>query len=466
MMPERNTVTLAGKGDTPLAAHGQAPGRTRKAAPPLLELFFGIMLVVGVGRVGELVPGLARLPLAKMVMAVCVFLVVRKWKELAKLTPPVISLCRTATALVVLAIFTTPFSILPGATVSFILQNVVVVVVSMIVCYKASPTWRSLRMVLRALVIAAVALAVTALLASHGSRADASRSYDPNDLAYLFVSVLPVALGFVLTAKTTWGRAVNIAVFGVVALATLLTGSRGGFLGLLVCATLLVGLPIRRPAVKPDRKSQRYRSGGAVFAVLAAFAACAFVWFEVPQATRDRLDSVFSLQSDYNLDTSNDNGRLSIWERNFVAGLKRPLGFGLNSFDLVDARTGGVYRAPHNSYLQIFVELGVVGFILFIRMYWLSLRLLQSSRRTLLGAAPAEENSDMLIFARMLQVGLLANAVSAFFLSMAYSPVVWLLFAASMACGSLAAQAAGGPVVTSKRRGRASVTRVEHSLKN
>ena len=40
----------------------------------------------------------------------------------------------------------------------------------------------------------------------------------------------------------------------------------------------------------------------------------------------------------------------------------------------------------------------------------------------------------MLVFARMLQVALVGNAVSGFFLSMAYNTLLWILFAAVIAC--------------------------------
>ena len=56
---------------------------------------------------------------------------------------------------------------------------------------------------------------------------------------------------------------------------------------------------------------------------------------------------------------------------------RRPVGYGVDTFQMVDMRMGGKFRAPHNSYLEVLVELGFLGLLLFIRMYVLSWRALQ-----------------------------------------------------------------------------------------
>ncbi len=85
------------------------------------------------------------------------------------------------------------------------------------------------------------------------------------------------------------------------------------------------------------------------------------------------------------------------------------------------------------------VELGFLGLLLFMRMYVLSWRALKRVRQSLLAAVPSEEHDQVLVFARMLQVALVGNAVSGFFLSMAYNMLLWVLFAVVIACASLVA---------------------------
>jgi O-antigen ligase len=145
------------------------------------------------------------------------------------------------------------------------------------------------------------------------------------------------------------------------------------------------------------------------------------------------------LGNDYNMDTTNTTSRSAIWERNFAAVLRRPIGYGVDAFPMVDMLTGGKFKTAHNSYLEVLVELGFLGLPLFMRMYVLSWRALQRVRRSMLAAAPSEEHDQVLVFARMLQIALVGNAVSGFFLSMSYNMLLWVLFAVVIACVSLVA---------------------------
>jgi O-antigen ligase len=64
------------------------------------------------------------------------------------------------------------------------------------------------------------------------------------------------------------------------------------------------------------------------------------------------------------------NGRLLIWTAGVHAFVQRPwLGWGAGSFDRTIVPWFGRPRAPHNSYLCILVEQGVVGFMVWITMY-------------------------------------------------------------------------------------------------
>ena len=389
-------------------------------------------LLIAVGRVGELVPGLGSLPLGKMAMGIALTLLIVKWKRLPKLSASSASFSRTAVALVALAVVTAPFSIWPGQSLQFLTQQLPVMAAAVIVCCKISITWNVLRGIMRILVAAAVALALAALSAFHSGRAGATASYDPNDLAYVLVSILPLALAFALTARTKVTRLINAAVCAVVLIALLLTSSRGGFFGLVAMLAVMVLIPLKRPQ---DGKSRNR----IVLPVAGLVCASMLVWSYLPAETRDRLSSVLQLGSDYNMDVENKTGRSGIWKRNFQAALRRPVGYGIDSFQMVDLRNGGMFKAPHNSYLQVLVELGFLGLLLFVRMYLLSLRALQRVRQSVLAAPPTDEHEQVLIFARMLQVALVGNAVSGFFLSMAYNTLLWVLFAVVIACVSLVA---------------------------
>ena len=377
-------------------------------------------------------PGLGSLPLAKMAMGIGVTLLIVKWKRLPKLSASTAPFSRTALALVALAVVTAPFSIWPGVSVQFLTLQLPIMAAAVIMCCKISYTWDVLREILRTLVVAAVALALAALSAFHGGRASATSSYDPNDLAYVLLSTLPLALAFALTARTKVKRLINAGVCAVLLIALLLTSSRGGFFGLVAMLAVIVLIPLRRPQ---DGKSRNR----IVLPVVGLLCASMLVWSYLPAETRDRLSSVLQLGSDYNMDTTNSSSRSAIWKRNFAAALRRPVGYGVNAFPMVDMRTGGKFKTAHNSYLEVLVELGFLGLLLFMRMYVLSWRALKRVRQSLLAAVPSEEHDQVLVFARMLQVALVGNAVSGFFLSMAYNMLLWVLFAVVIACASLVA---------------------------
>jgi O-antigen ligase len=422
-----------------------------------LTIAYAVFLLTAIGRVGELVPGLGSLPLAKITMGIGVILLIVKWKRLPKLPAVATPFLRTALALVGLAVVTAPFSIWPGMTLHFLLLELPVIAAVVIVCCKISCTWDALRSVMRVLVVAAVALGLVAMLSFHGGRASASLSYDTNDLAYVLVSILPLALAFALTAKTKAKILVNAGVCAMLLFALLLTSSRGGFFGLVAMLAVLVLIPLKRPPPSGAYWLPQVRSRNRiVLPVVGLVCASALVWSYLPAETRERLSSVLHLSSDYNLDSTNSGSRSAFWERGLTAALRRPVGYGVDTFAMVDLRMGGQFRAPHNSYLEALVELGFLGLLLFIRLYVLSWRALQRARQSLLALAPSEEHDQMLVFGRMLQVALVGNTVSGFFLSMAYSVVLWVLFAAVIACVSLvaatsaAAAAAASPTGTGR----------------
>jgi O-antigen ligase len=395
-----------------------------------LGIAYAVFLLISIGRIGELVPGLASLPLAKITMGIGVILLIVKWKRLPKLPAVATPFYRTALALVALAVVTAPYSVWPGMTFQFLTLQLPVMAAAMIVCCKISYTWDILLGIMRILVVAAVALALAAVLLFHGGRASAGVSYDSNDLAYVMVSTLPLALAFALTAKTRRRRLINAGVCALLLLALLLTSSRGGLFGLVAMLAVMVLMPLKRPQGGKSRNR-------IVFPVVGLVCASMLVWAYLPAETREHFSTILQLSNDYNMDTTNLDSRGSIWKRGFTAAMQRPVGYGVNSFQMVDLRMGGHFRAPHNSYLQMLVELGFLGLLLFLWMYVLSWRALQRVRKSLLGVAPGEKHDQMLVFARMLQVALIGNAVSGFFLSMSYVTLLWVLFAVVIACASV-----------------------------
>jgi hypothetical protein len=103
-----------------------------------LRIAYAVFLLTAIGRVGELVPGLGSLPLAKITMGIGLILLIAKWKQLPKLPAVAIPFWRTALALVALAVVTAPFSVWPGMTFQFVILQLPVMAAAVIVCCKIS----------------------------------------------------------------------------------------------------------------------------------------------------------------------------------------------------------------------------------------------------------------------------------------------------------------------------------------
>ena len=127
--------------------------------------------------------------------------------------------------------------------------------------------------------------------------------------------------------------------------------------------------------------------------------------------------------SDYN--HTSESGRLQIWGRGIGYMLQNPvLGVGPDNFSTAEGTlsplakrqqygVGVRWNAPHNSYVQIAAELGIPGFLLYVAV-------IVSAFRALGRAAPLTS---------ALTASLLGFVVGSFFLSLAYSEMLYTLVA-------------------------------------
>ena len=210
---------------------GRAP--PRRADRPGVGVFgwsVVALIVVGVGRV-TFVTVLRGAPLAKIAIAVALL---AYWNRRARtswnsyfLSSP---LCRTATALGALAVCSLAFSVWKSQTLRSLL-DLTATAAEFWLIFRAVCDWRSIRRLSSAIFVAAGMLAATALLSYSGGRAAVESSYDTNDLAYVLVATLPIGYGMAVTSKGA-RRVFWLAVCVVSIITVVLTGSRGGALGL------------------------------------------------------------------------------------------------------------------------------------------------------------------------------------------------------------------------------------------
>ena len=245
-------------------------------------------------------------------------------------------------------------------------------------------------------------------------------AFDPNDTAFVLLSLFPPCLFFVRFKNGLLIRLVAIVASCSALAVILLTGSRGGMLGL--GAILLLMLLTRIGGINSGQK--------ILFTLLIV--ATAFLFRDMIDL--DRYMTIADLSSDYN--ASSEGGRIDLWTAAIKLAAAHPItGVGVECFAfaqyLLRERAGAEYLGwlqPHNSLLQIASEVGVIGFAIFMFIIVRSLVVFYRAGST--GSSdqsPIEREFSGL--AGLLFLGFCGLLVSGFFLSQAYSNFFTFYFA-------------------------------------
>jgi len=449
--------------DTAVSATSSPPAAAAAAAPSApraLNLWLAAYVAVLVGKFSDWIPGLASVPLAKMAMLVAVIYAWRARKTLAGVRVRSLPVARPAVAYLSLALLSLAFSTYLSMTLAQS-YGIGVLLVSFVLLVKSTQSLRDVERLLYALSLAAAGLAVAAVFGGREyGRAYVSENIDPNDVAYGLVTVLPITRALLVTLKRGRGRLILQCLIAAMLIAILLTGSRGGALGLGTVILLQVAFPL---GFSRSGELKRFRIGRSVMVLALIGLLAGGLWGYLPPESRERMASLLDLGNDYNAGTSSAS-RSAIWQRNTAAALRRPIGYGLGTSEYVDGLTGGAYRALHNTFVEALVELGVLGFLLLCASYLSALRQLGRVSRPGQRSALGGEAAKASLYARALRIALAGNAVSGFFLSNAYAPMLWSVIAI---CAALAwigreltssaatAAAAGAPVAPGAAGGAA-----------
>lgn len=419
----------------------ESKGHPRSEKPdPLRNLSWAAYLYIAftVGRVLNIVPVLSSLPLVKVLLVYITFALIARWKVLPKLITPANPAVKWWIAFVTCIVLSITYSTWFSASRNFIIFQLPVLLVLVLVICKLSVDWRSLRNLFLAQFVAAMVLIVASLRHYGGGRLDVEALGDTNELAYMFDGVIPIALAFGITVATGKIRLFFYGAVAVMALAVVLTGSRGGEFGLLAVAAFVVLAPatLRPPQERAANLAiARKRRMGAIGRLIVAATAVTVigvaVWPHLPEVPRQRLASILSLGSDYNVDEK--EGRVKIWKRGLGAYAERPIGYGIATYPMVDWRHGGLFFTAHNILVLVLVELGPIGLLTYLGMLlhlWRGLGRMHRKLDQL--EAPSEEQRQQAVFCRMSQATLIGNFVAGEFLSATYYYGHWASIALAM----------------------------------
>jgi O-antigen ligase len=443
------------------AREAQPPGpaattaRSRPSAGPrVFRIALALFLVVAVARIQDVVPVLASLRPGKVLtltMLVAVAVALPRWQLFSALRSTAAKCVAVIAALGVLSI---PLSIWPSNSAAFFANSLTPSLVLFVVASAGFADRPTASLCVLTLVLSVGADAVyllTGLAPSIAGRVYIGEGLDPNESAALFVTTLPFAM---LLAPERGGRRwLGLAVAALLVAAVVKTGSRGGVVGLLVVALILI---LRAG----PRRRWAYILGAAVGAGVFVLAA--------DEKLLARFQTIFTPGSDYNV--TDREGRLPVWTRGMGYMMTHPVfGVGLDGFETAEGVLSGKvkegfgigkvnegfgirYTAAHNAFVQIGAELGVIGLSAFILALWSAARgcrriELLATRDLTVSAPVGEQEARLAAAAYCALVGI---AATGFFLSLAYHPIT--LFALAVCVGVCAGSpyAARGPA----QRGR------------
>lgn len=313
----------------------------------------------------------------------------------------------------VLAVLSVPTSIRIGDSIRFLTGNfgkTVLLVGILVACVRDR---RDIDRLLRVFVIGgALYVCASMLFAPPTGGRLGGGSYDPNDLGLFTVCSIPLCVYQMRRRAALADRIAGVVTVALLLTATVLSGSRGGFLALL--AVGLYGLL----AVKAVRFSKRLTV--TTFAIGAMFIAAGNGYW-------DRISTILKPQEDYNWEGHAESGRMEVWKRGLGYMADRPVfGVGVDQFDVAEgtlsvlaARQVGLkWSAAHNSYVQIGAEVGAPALAVFA---WMLFAAYRTARRIGRKAATPDDRLLGQCFAALM----VGYAIGCTFLSQAYSTYLY-----------------------------------------
>lgn len=374
-------------------------------------LVAGLLVLVFVGRVQELFPPLAplRLGLVALVLNALVLAVTVDLGDIG-FKMRILPQSKLVLAILILAVFTVPFSVWPGASLNFIL-NFLRIVFAFFVLLHVMKDERDIKGVVWAGLLAVFLLGAMGLLGHAVGRLKVSSTYDANDLSYIMVCFIPLAYYL----SKTGGRLLRLcyyALLGIMIIVVIGTASRGGFIGL-TCVLIFILLKERRYKLK-------------IFA-LSIFIGLLAMSFAGPDYWQ-RMGTIFD-EKDYNYEAG--SGRIELWKRGVDMMIDNPLiGAGMGQYQVAEGllhegQSGWKWSTSHNSYLQIGVELALPGLIVYLLMIAKSIVVV----RKLQVSSVLESMPFLRATASGLEVGIYGYCLCSIFLSQAYSSVLYYFLA-------------------------------------
>lgn len=178
---------------------------------------------------------------------------------------------------------------------------------------------------------------------------------DPNEYALVLALGIPMAYEL-FTRSSRVVRVLNLMLVPVLIVGIILSSSRGGTVAAAVALTVF---PLGFRAL--DRFSRR-----VILTVIGlGVVAVPFYWAQIASTVGTNLERIGTLGSELTSGTLNE--RSTIWSGGLTAFSERPLlGSGGGTFPAALENVMGMRQVAHNTFISVAVEMGAIGFVLFM----------------------------------------------------------------------------------------------------
>jgi len=416
---------LAWAAQRPLPRREPATGLATFLRWTPLELAFATALLTGVWRFQMFLPVIAKLqiPLLASGAAIGLFVMRGGSRDLSRAVRHPVS--RWVIVILGLMLLSVPTSLYPGMSARAVSIDHARDIILMLLIAASLRSRASLERLALANLFGGVGFCLAvwkyAGIGADGRLGDLGY-YDANDFAMMLVCSAPLAVYFLRRGVPMPVKAFAIATLGVFLYFFVKSGSRGGFLGLLAVSAFML---LRYTAFSKQARLATFITASVLLVTIAGNR----YW--------EMMGTLLHPTQDYNWSGHDEGGRMEVWRRGIGYMLSRPLtGVGVNAFyiaegtlsPLAERQSRGIglkWSAAHNSFVQIGAELGVLGLVALVMALW---RAAQTLRwLTKLPRGPGRRVLPEVALAQSLLASLVGFVVAGFFLSQAYSALLYVL---------------------------------------
>jgi O-antigen ligase len=238
-----------------------------------------------------------------------------------------------------------------------------------------------------------------------------SLTNDPNDFAMIFSIYLPLCVYVLLSGKNFIRKIISTASICTLVIGIIMSESRGGIAALAIIACAMLFL-----------RTSQWKGALKIITIVIIFA-IGFYYFP-------RIETRFEgISNDYNL--TDPAGRMHIWMQNLDLLSGHPvLGVGANCsaialgfFRIAQHDEWLGWQASHSSILQVAVETGIPGFLVFLMLNVGAIYSLRKIRKT--------KNNDLSLLSFFIELSFYGFWASGIFLSHGYSINLYFLLGIS-----------------------------------